>query len=122
MSLAGKRKNNRWHYGLSAYFTTYPEPSYLFRWHLVFTDKNGDILPTSSQISARRSKGKTFYNRQWRDLLKTAVYYLAEGKKQIMIDPCCSSNTIEIATESVGYIAKVGYAEPNAERLEDDEE
>lgn len=120
--MAGKRKNNRWHYGLSAYFTTYPEPSYLFRWHLVFTDKNGDILPTSSQISARRSKGKTFYNRQWRDLLKTAVYYLAEGKKQIMIDPCCSSNTIEIATESVGYIAKVGYAEPNAERLEDDEE
>jgi len=122
VSLAGKRKENYWHYALSAHYVQYPVSAYIVKWHLVFTDSKGNLLPQYSQISARRSKGKTFYNKQWLNLLKASMYYLSKGKKQIFVNPCCGKNTIEISSIPICYISNIGYVEPNAERVDDDDE
>ena len=122
MQLSGRRKQNFWHYGLSAYFTQYPQNALLVKWHLVFTDSKGNELSDASQITARRSKGRTFFNKQWSDLLKTAIYYLAQGNNEIIIDPCCTFNSMQVKTQSISYISHVGYDEPKDEEVIDDDE
>jgi len=120
--LSGSRKNNRWHYALSAYYTDYPQAAVLFKWHLVFTDSNGKPLSDGLQVSARRSKGRTFYNKQWCELMETAMYFLADGKETMCITACCSTNAFVLQRESVSYLSHVGYVEPRAEKVVDDDE
>jgi len=119
--LAGKRKNNNWHYALSAYYTDYPEAVILLRSHLIFTDGDGKALSDGMQVSARRSKGATFFNKQWRELLESAMYYLADGKASICVTACCNTNALELQREPVTFISQVGYVEPKTKEVTDDE-
>ena len=113
MNLAGKYQTIRkWHYGLSAYYVDFPISGIMMNAHIVFTDSSGTLLKESSQIAARRKKGRLFYNKQWRDLLLTAMYYLADGKDSLILAPYCCNNSFKIDRDSIGFISPVGYEEP----------
>ncbi len=113
-ALSGVYKTTkRWHLGLSGYYTQYPTHGCIFNWHLVFTDGNGHLLPESSQIAARRSKGRLMFNKQWKELLDASMYYLSSGTSRIFYSACCENNALYILSQSERFISETSYTEPN---------
>lgn len=120
--LAGKRKLNRWHYGVSAYYVEFPISGVLFNSHIIFTYTSGEELSDASQIAARRSKGRLLYNKQWKNYLKTAIYYLSGGESYMEINPCCGYNSLRISCKSMDFVSPIGYVEPQLKKVSSDEE
>lgn len=115
-NLSGRyRSINNWHYSLSSYYVKSPQPGILLRSHMVFTDKNKNPLDDSRQITARRNKGRLLFNKEWRDLLKSAVYFLAEGKDTISSNLCCDENQLIIHSKPYMFTSPFGYNEPSTE-------
>jgi len=48
-------------------------------------------------------------------LLKSAVYFLAEGKDAISSNLCCDENQLIINSKPYMFISPFGYNEPSAE-------
>jgi hypothetical protein len=117
-SLSGTYKGKHWHYGQSAYFMATPLRGILFRSHLLFTDSNYDLLSDAQQISARRSKGKRFFNNDWRDLLQAAMFSNADGKSFVSMNLCCEDSKLSISREPYTFRATKGYIEPSADPSE----
>jgi len=116
--LSGTYKGNkRWHYALSAFYTQYPYEGLIFKWHLLFSDEKGAPLSDSAQIAARRGKGRLMFNKQWKDLLQTAMYYLANGTENIYYSPCCEENAMYIRSKSERYLSAKGYPEPSRKQV-----
>lgn len=111
--LSGNYLGKIWHFGLSAYCVKMPASGMLFRWHLVFSDDKGHLLPQFSQIKCRRSKGKRFFNKDWKDLLLTAIDYLADNSEFMCYTSCCHDSEIRIKTEPFVFFSDVGYVETN---------
>lgn len=113
-SLSGiYKKTKLWHFGLSGYFVQNPCEGVIINWHLVFSDPTtSKLLPDSSQISARRSKGKLFFNNQWRDLLDTAMSFLSCGSDYACYTSCCEENALYLSTKSITFHAQKSYVEP----------
>ena len=112
-ALSGKYKTiKHWHFGLSGYFVSYPCEGVIIKWHLVFSDNNFKLLPDSSQISARRGKGRLMFNKEWRELLQTAVEFCSQGAEYGCYTPCCEENCMYIGSKSQTYIAQKSYVEP----------
>ncbi|MHB9095442.1 MAG: toll/interleukin-1 receptor domain-containing protein [Eubacteriales bacterium] len=110
--LSGKYKDKSWHYGISAYYVQYPKPGVMIRGHLVFTDANNNELPDSSQVAARRSKGKRFFNKEWKELLQTAIYCICDTSNHIYNTNCCEINASYLSQQPEMFIAHMGYFEP----------
>lgn len=121
-SLSGSYNDKRWHFGLSAYYTKYPFCGFVLRSHLIFTDSYENFLSDMQQISARRNKGKRFFNKEWRDLIQAAVYYLSDGSDSIVEELCCPSNTMTINRKPYMFYADMGYLEPSTDPAETVEE
>lgn len=112
-ALSGTYKHiKKWHFGLSGYYTQYPLSGIILKWHLIFTDEKGYVLPDASQISARRSKGKLMFNRQWKEWLQASMFYLSNGTSHIFYTDCCEENAMYISSESVRFISEKSYIEP----------
>jgi hypothetical protein len=128
--LSGKyKKIKNWHYAQSAYFTTFPFEGILFRAHLMFTDSSDHLLSDSLQLNSRRSKGKRFFNNEWRDLLQAAIYFFSGGNNGINMVLCCEHNKMIINNEPYTFFSSQGYVEPSVDPLtnidggfDDDEE
>lgn len=117
--LSGKYKNTRrWHYGLSAYYSKYPMNGVIVKWHLVFADSTGTMLPNASQIAARRSKGKLMFNKEWKELLQAAMFYLADGAENIFHTACCEENAMYLASKAVELVSEKSYVEPSVYKNE----
>jgi hypothetical protein len=114
-ALSGSFRGKNWHYGLSVYYTQHPFVGIMFRWHLIFSDFQGNTLPETQQITARRNKGRLFFNKEWRDLLKSAVYYLADGAEHMQIFTCCGQNRFLISSKPFIFKSTTGYTEPTVE-------
>jgi len=111
-NLSGKYKEKNWHYGISAYCTQFPTFGVIIRGHLIFTDSQDRELSDSSQITARRSKGKRFYNKEWKELLQTAMYYISNGSDYIYYTNCCELNAMYLSQQPEKFVSKLGYLEP----------
>lgn len=116
-ALSGNYRGKNWHYAQSAYFTNFPFEGVLFRAHLLFTDSNDVAFSDAMQIVARRSKGKRFFNNEWRDLLQAAIYSHSDGKDAININLCCEQNRMAIKSKPYVFMSEKGYIEPSAEPL-----
>lgn len=115
------KSTKRWHYGLSGYFTNYPMQGIIFKWHLVFSDEKGHLLSDSSQIAARRSKGRLLYNNQWKEYMQTSMYFLSAGTSSIPYTACCETNEMHISSQAERFTSKKGYSEPHgAKQMEGD--
>jgi len=117
-SLSGKYKGKNWHYAQSAYFTTAPFVGILVRSHLLFTDSKNNILSDAQQIIARRSKGKRFFNNDWRDLLQSSMFSHSGGKTEVVLNLCCGQSSLSISREPYIFEANKGYIEPKIEPIE----
>lgn len=112
-ALSGKYKTTKnWHFGLSAFYTQFPKRAVIFKWHLVFTDSDGKFLPESSQIAARRRKGRLMFNKQWKECLQASMYYLSSGSAHIHYTSCCEENAMYIDINSERFVAEKSYIEP----------
>lgn len=121
-SLSGTYKTHKhWHFGLSGYYTQYPVSGVIFKWHLIFTDSNGVAIPDSFQIAARRSKGKLFFNKQWKELLQASMIYLSNGSANIYHTSCCEENAMYIRSQSERFVSEKSYFEPQIYRQEKNE-
>jgi len=110
--LSGSYYNKHWHYAISAYYAKSPYDGIIFRAHLIFTDANNQPISEPLQISARRSKGKRFYNKDWHDLLQTAIYYLSDGSDNLVNNLCCENNQLIIDSKPYIFSSTIGYIEP----------
>ncbi len=106
------KKTKRWHYALSGFYTRYPTQGVIFKWHIVFTDALGRIIPESSQIAARRSKGRLIFNKQWKEWLQASMFYLSNGTSNIFYTACCEENAMYIRSQSERFISEKSYIEP----------
>ena len=111
--LSGKYKTTKhWHFGVSAFYVQYPAPGIIVKWHLVFSDDNYKLLPDSSQISARRSKGRLMFNKEWKELLQTAMSFCSQGADYGCYSSCCEENALYIASNAYSFISDKSYVEP----------
>ncbi|MPN01935.1 hypothetical protein SDC9_149148 [bioreactor metagenome] len=78
----------------------------------MFTDSDNQPLPDAQQISARRSKGKRFFNNEWRDMLQAAIYSHANGTDNVIVNLCCENNILAIRSNPYIFMAQRGYTEP----------
>ena len=108
------RGTKHWHFGLSGFYTQYPSQGVIFKWHLIFTSEEGKILSESLQIKARRSKGRLFFNKEWKELLQASMYYLSDGILNIYHTACCEENAMYIKSKSERFISNKSYIEPNS--------
>lgn len=112
--LSGTYKSTRhWHYALSAYYSEYPTTGVIIKWHLVFTDINGTLLPNTSQIAARRSKGKLMFNKDWKELLQAAMFNLSDGSEHIYYSACCEENAMYLSSKAFILMSERSYIEPS---------
>lgn len=112
------KKKKNWHFGLSGFFVQYPEEGIIVKWHLIFSDEAGKILPESLQIAARRSKGKRMFNKEWKELLHASMFYLADGSDNIYYSSCCDENALYVRRESERFVSPKSYPEPTQLREE----
>ena len=110
--LSGSYYDKHWHYAISAYYTKSPYDGIIFKAHLIFTNANNYPISDPLQISARRSKGRRFYNKDWRDLLQTAIYYLSDGSDNLVNNLCCENNQLIIDSKPYIFSSVIGYIEP----------
>lgn len=89
--------------------------------HLIFTDVNGDELPDSSQAQARRSKAKRFFNKDWKELMQTAMYFFSGASDYIFYTNCCESNAFYLSKIPEIFTSHNGYLEPRKIMLEEDD-
>ena len=112
--LSGSYKTTkRWHFGLSGYYTRYPKPGVIFKWHLIFSDNTGYVLPEGLQIKARRSKGRLMFNEQWKELQQASMYYLSNGALNIYCATCCEENAMYISSQPERFISEKSYIDPS---------
>lgn len=112
--LSGKYKGKHWHFGVNGGYVQYPAPGVLVNWHLVFSDSAFKLLPIGSQITARRSKGKRFYNKEWKELLLTAMEYCSNGSEYGRFTPCCEDCALYIKSKPMRFVSEKGYVEPSS--------
>ena len=117
-SLSGSYRDKFWHYAQSAYYTNFPYEGIIFRAHLLFTDNNNTPISDNRQITARRSKGRLFFNNEWRNMLQAAIYSYAEGKDNIVLNLCCNSNVLIIESRPYTFSSEKGYIEPVNDPIE----
>jgi hypothetical protein len=126
-SLSGLYHDKHWHYAISAYYTKSPYDGVIFKSHMIFTDANHQPISEALQISARRSKGRRSYNKDWRNLLQAAIYLLSDGSDNLVTNLCCENNPFTIGSKPYIFLATIGYNEPlktsedNFEEYLDDE-
>ena len=70
------------------------------------------MLSDGSQIAARRSKGRLMFNKEWRELLQTAMEFCSQGAEYGCYTSCCEENCMYIGSKSQTYIAQKSYIEP----------
>jgi hypothetical protein len=104
-----------WHYGLSATVLLYPIFCYSLRAHLVFSDDGIEIWKNKNKIhKARRTKGKSFYNKEWRALLLGFLASLSDDKRNIKIPITLNSN-LNLDISTITFYCDYGYEEPKTD-------
>lgn len=109
----GKHLNSFWHFALSAKPVLTPQLAYSLKSHLVFTTDGYKLLDNPDKMhSARRQKGRLFFNEEWRDMLFAFLHGLCGSKKTVRID-ISPSFVLALRPWTNIYQSDFGYIEPN---------
>jgi hypothetical protein len=102
---------SKWHYGISLHTLLYPHLCYSLKAHIVFSDDGQTIWESKKKLHrARRTKGKNFFNEDWRMLMLAFLHALAENKS-IRV-PLTEEDTLELPTCTMSFESRIGYDEP----------
>jgi len=116
--LVGKYYKYFWHLAVSTRVMLEPFVCYSLKSHILFSDDGFNIWKDDARLhSARRSKGKKWFNEEWRDQLMALINSLANGKNKVKIK--LEDNFIlEMPLVTKEFYSDIGYDEPETkERL-----
>jgi len=115
--LVGKFRGGFWHFAVSFRAKLRPIVCYSLQSHILFSDDGKHVWEDKAALhSARRTKGRRWFNEEWRDQLFAFLQALAEGDPVLSID-MNSDFTLEMHPFTATYFSGFGYMEPrNAER------
>lgn len=124
-NLLGKYKSlGMWHYAISAKPILKPIVGFSLKNHLTFTEKGFDVWENKKGETDkdrihihRRSKGKRFFNEEWRDML---LAFLNGLKKNDKIEIELSDNyTLTLSSIPEFFWADFGYNDPKDKTRQD---
>ena len=111
-NLIGKYLSDMWHFALSGRAILSPIIGFSLKSHITFTDRGFNVWNDADKIhSHRRSKGKTFFNEEWRDMLFAYLQALKNEEGEISIE-LYREFTLEMGRWTNKYWSDFGYQEP----------
>ncbi len=122
-NLLGKFKINEiksgyWHFGVTVRVLLNPLVSFSLKSHILFSDEGRNIWPDKSKLhSARRRKGRNWFNEEWRDQLLAFINSLknTDNKIELKLNDEC---IINMPDTPLILSSDKGYDEPdNTSRL-----
>ena len=121
-SLGGKFKEKwYWHYGISILPILYPFIGVSLKSHLIFTKDGKNVIDKDSvQHSYRRSKGRSFFNEQWRDLLIAFLSFLKNKNGDIEIPVTKEGLSLKMKLYPETFWSDYGYKDPSHTMNEND--
>lgn len=113
--LVGDYFETMWHYGLSSTVLFSPILCFSLRAHLVFSDDGYKVWGNKSKMHrARKAKGKSFFNREWRSLMLAFLSSLSDDGKEIRI-PISNTAHLILPVTTVTFHCGYGYHEPKTD-------
>ncbi|MBI5646532.1 MAG: toll/interleukin-1 receptor domain-containing protein [Ignavibacteriae bacterium] len=110
--LVGTFYKAKWHYGMSCKAMLYPQLCYVMNAHLLFSDEGKKIWNDSKKLHrARRSKGKAFFNADWRMLMLAFLNSLADEGNEIHI-PLTPKYTLKLSSCTMMFESTWGFDDP----------
>ncbi len=110
--LVGEYGEAYWHYGLSTSILLEPIICFSLRAHLVFSDDGIVLWSNKAKMhKARRSKGKSFFNKEWRSLQLGFLASLSDDLLNIKV-PITRTETLNLPISTVKFYCEFGYDEP----------
>lgn len=117
---SGKR-GIHWHYAINAQLRTAPLRHLRLSARLVFTENGLDaITDTRRAHSLRRSFAKGWRNPRWRDMLCAYLWWLADGKPELLL-PVGAQSSIVLTLPPMQFGCPVSVAE-SVDVAEDDDD
>lgn len=114
-NLVGKSGDGFWHYALSYKVILKPFPCYILRSHILFSDDGLNIWINKGKLhSARRKKGKSWFNEHWRDQMIAFLNSLAELDSGKINIPITDINIIQMPIFTKTFYSEFGYQEPTS--------
>lgn len=117
VKLVGKMKDKNWHYGISAIIKLQPIPLLSIRSHLWFTSDGHKLLDSTKQHVYRRSKGKNWWNKQWKNRINAMMTFLAEKKDSLIYLELGDEVYAKVDKKSIIFNSPVSYKVQDDENL-----
>lgn len=112
-NLVGKYYGHHWHFGISSRAILEPFPSFSLKMHILFSDDGKRIWSDKSKShTARRRKGKTWFNDEWRDQLLAFINAVAELGGNTVTIPMNHEHSIKMPRMTLTLDADFGYDDP----------
>jgi len=116
IGVTGKYYDTFWHFAVSFQPMLHPELCLSFKNHIIFTDDGIKPWSDKKQMhSARRNKGKTMHNKEWRDQLLAFLSCLSNTESSDIVLNVGEEEIITLSTTPITFEAKFSYIEPNDE-------
>jgi len=113
IQLVGYTDEFNWHYAIRGDASLYPSRFFSISYHVIFSESNGQPIDVKRQHSKRRSIGKHWYNKKWRDLLLGAMLKMSSQPSDNTIAiPVCCKQVVTLNNSPVSFISPLGYEEP----------
>lgn len=114
-NLVGKFGEDTWHFGISFNFQVEPYPVYYLNTHILFSSDGKSIWKSANKLhAARRKKGRTWFNEQWRDQLMAFLSYIKiEGEDEYIYLSVSDSTKLKLPCLTESYVSEFGYKEPS---------
>jgi hypothetical protein len=97
-----------WHYGIQAKPVLRPEPYFMVKAHVIFSDDGTHIWESKDRLArARRSQCKNWWNDEWRDRLLGVMQWLSSNGTITL--PVSPTNVIKLSAEPQTYVSPVTY-------------
>ncbi len=116
IGVTGKYYDSYWHFAISFHPLLHPEVCFSLKSHIIFSDDGKTAWTDKRKMhSARRNKGKTMRNKEWRDQLLAFLSCLKEEESQNITIEINTGEVLTLPSTTLLFNAGFSYIEPNDE-------
>lgn len=118
-TLLGERRRY-WHYAISGRPIIRPEPLFLVKGHVLFSDDGLTLWSNKDLMAkARRNQCKNWWNDEWRDRMYAVMSFLAQAHESVAF-PLGVTASFSLSKNPIAFESPVSYREPG-EVLKDED-